>query len=151
MYTSGNLCKGHPWKCKCWRCFFIWKSCWTPGMCRTKGGPSGPVSPKNVLSHLVHKSWDMRKKLSHRDSIVSETQYEVHMTWVQFLMGTQNVFFVPRLWQDGNHLYLFSYQAQNFPSFLLCLKTKLYFLKFFSKCVKVMFKSMPHFFGSLLY
>ena len=62
MYPSGNLCKGHPWKCKCWRCFFIWKSCWTPGMCRTKGGPSGPVSPKNVLSHLVHKSWDMRKK-----------------------------------------------------------------------------------------
>ena len=44
---------------------------------------------------------------------------------VQFLMGTQNVFFVPRLCQDEKYISLFLYKTQNWPSFLFYFQTPL--------------------------
>ena len=45
---------------------------------------------------------------------------------VQFLMGTQNFFFVQRLWQDEKHLSLFLHWAQNLPSLLFFLQAEWY-------------------------
>ena len=41
---------------------------------------------------------------------------------VGFLMGTQNFFFVPRLWQDEKTSFLILHWAQNLPSLLFCQK-----------------------------
>ena len=45
---------------------------------------------------------------------------------VQFLMGTQNFFFVQRLWQDEKHLSLFLHWAQNLPCLLFFLQAEWY-------------------------
>ena len=58
--------------------------------------------------------------LSHRDSMVSEVHYKVHI-WHAF-------FFVSRSWLDIKHLSLFLNQAQNLPSLLFYLRTILFLI-----------------------
>ena len=48
---------------------------------------------------------------------------------VRFLMGTPNVFFVPRSWQDEKHLFLFPYRAQNLPSLIFYLQIMIMYWK----------------------
>ena len=45
---------------------------------------------------------------------------------VQFLMRTQNFFFVQRSWQDEKHISLFLHGAQNLPSLLFFLQAEWY-------------------------
>ena len=55
-----------------------------------------------------------------------ELERRIWRSEVQFLMGTQNFFFVTRLWQDQKHLSLFLHWAQNLPSLLFFLQAEWY-------------------------
>ena len=50
------------------------------------------------------------------------SEHGIRGTEVRFLIGTQNFFFVSRLWQDEKHLSPVLYQAQNLVSFLFYLQ-----------------------------
>ena len=43
------------------------------------------------------------------------SEYRIWRSEVRFLIGTQNFFFVPCLWQEKKHLSLFLYRAHNLP------------------------------------
>ena len=58
---------------------------------------------------VLSRAWDKEKILIPNDE--------------SNLMGTQNFFFVPVSWQDGKHLSLLLYRAQNLSSLLLYLQT----------------------------
>ena len=47
------------------------------------------------------------------------SEREIRRSEVRIFIGTQNYFFVPRSWQDEEHLSVFLYQVQNLPSLLL--------------------------------
>ena len=55
-----------------------------------------------------------------------ELEYGIWRSQFQFLMGTQNFFFVQGSWQDQKHLSLFLHGAQNSPSFLFFLQAEWY-------------------------
>ena len=55
-----------------------------------------------------------------------ELERRIWRSEVQFLMGTQNFFFVQGSWQDQKHLSLFLYGAQNLPCLLFFLQAEWY-------------------------
>ena len=65
------------------------------------------------------------------DSVLPCTRASDWIRWceVRFLMGTPNVSFVPRSWQDEKHLFLFPYRAQNLPSLIFYLQIMIMYWK----------------------
>ena len=59
--------------------------------------------------------------LAHRRvSVASERG--IRCSEVRFLMGTQNIFFVPRSWQDEKHLSWFFTELKTYHLYYFCLQ-----------------------------
>ena len=67
-------------------------------------GEQGP-SQSSFMTRVLHTAGISNTRASERGIRRSE---------VRFPTGTQNFFFVPRLWQNEKHLSLFLYRAKNF-------------------------------------
>ena len=66
------------------------------------------------------------------------SEHGIRGTEVRFLMGTQNFFFVSRLWQDEKHLSPVLYQAQILLSLLFYLQGIDYSTIIFSSVLRIL-------------
>ena len=105
---------------------------------KTSFSISLPSSKLTISSISIYKHYaiDIADPSTMQDACHTWTSLSVESLWlsggasergirtsaVRFLMRTQNLFFVPRSWQDEINLSPFLYRAQNLLSFLFYLQ-----------------------------